>query len=94
MIYPQLAQRVEYVGELAVIIKDQIKGVSENEALDHIRAYHIRLPVETDIKNLIEDYFLNNPTGTFPERVESHYYSVMLACLSIDYFKSALWLPQ
>ncbi len=50
--------------------------------------YHIRWPVETGIKDLVENYFLNNPPGTSPEKVESHYYCVMLARLTIDYFLS------
>ena len=29
--------------------------------------YHIRWPVETGIKDLVENYFLNNPPGTSPE---------------------------
>jgi hypothetical protein len=57
-------------------------------------SYHIRWPVETGIKDLIENYFLNKPTGTSPEKVETHYYCVMLARLTIDYFKSVLCVPQ
>jgi len=57
-------------------------------------AYHIRWPIETGIKDLIENYFLNKPTGTSPEKVEAHYYCVMLARLSIDYFRSLLCIPQ
>jgi hypothetical protein len=57
-------------------------------------SYHIRWPVETGIKDLIENYFLNNPTGTSPEKVEAHYYCVMLARLTIDYFRSVLCIPQ
>lgn len=53
-----------------------------------LNSYHIRWPVETGIKDLIENYFLNKPSGTSPEKVESHYYCVMLARLTIDYFKS------
>jgi hypothetical protein len=56
-------------------------------------SYHIRWPVETGIKDLIENYFLNKPTGTSPEKVETHYYCVMLARLTIDYFLSVLCLP-
>ena len=52
--------------------------------------YHIRWPVETGIKDLVENYFLNNPPGTSPEKVETHYYCVMLARLAIDYFLSVL----
>ena len=57
-------------------------------------SYHIRWPVETGIKDLIENYFLNKPLGTSPEKVEAHYYCVMLARLTIDYFKSVLCIPQ
>ena len=46
--------------------------------------------METGIKDLIENYFLNKPTGTSPEKVEAHYYCVMLARLTIDYFRSVL----
>ena len=53
-------------------------------------SYHIRWPVETGIKDLIENYFLNKPTGTSPEKIEVHYYCVMLARLTIDYFRSIL----
>ena len=60
---------------------------SPRKILDY---YHVRWPVETGIKDLIEDYFLNNPTGTSPEKVETHYYCVMLARLTIDYFLSVL----
>lgn len=52
-------------------------------------SYKIRWPVETGIKDLIENYCLNSPTGTSPEKVESHYYCVMLARLVVDYFLSA-----
>lgn len=57
-------------------------------------SYHIRWPVETGIKDLIENYFLNKPTGTSPEKVETHYYCVMLARLTVDYFRSVLCLPK
>jgi len=53
-------------------------------------SYHIRWPVETGIKDLMENYFLNKPTGTSPEKVETHYYCVMLARMTIDYFRSIL----
>jgi hypothetical protein len=53
-------------------------------------SYHIRWPVETGIRDLIENYFLNKPTGTSPEKVEVHYYCVMLARLTIDYFRSVV----
>ncbi len=57
-------------------------------------SYHVRWPVESGIKDLIENYFLNKPPGTSPEKVELHYYCVMLARLTIDYFKSVLYVPQ
>ena len=56
-------------------------------------AYHIRWPVETGIKDLIENYFLNHPTGTSPEKVEAHYYCVMLARLTVDYMRSVVCVP-
>jgi hypothetical protein len=59
-----------------------------------IDAYHLRWPVETGIKDLIENYFLNKPTGTSPEKIEVHYYCVMLARLVIDYFLAVLGEPQ
>lgn len=57
-------------------------------------SYHIRWPVETGIKDLIENYFLNKPTGTSPEKVETHYYCVMLSRLCIDYARSILCISQ
>jgi hypothetical protein len=57
-------------------------------------AYHIRWPVETGIKDLIENYFLNHPTGTSPEKVEAHYYCVMLARLTVDYMQSVVCVPS
>ncbi len=57
-------------------------------------SYHIRWPVETGIKDLIENYFLNKPTGTSPEKIETHYYCVMLARLTIDYIRSVLCIPK
>jgi len=59
-----------------------------------LNSYHIRWPVETGIKDLIQNYFLNKPTGTSPEKVETHYYCIMLARLTIDYFRSLLCVPQ
>ncbi len=50
--------------------------------------YHLRWPVETGIKDLIENYFLNKPTGTSAEKIELHYYCVMLARQVVDYFLS------
>lgn len=57
-------------------------------------AYHIRWPIETGIRDLIENYFLNKPPGTSPEKVETHYYCIMLARLAVDYFRSVLCIPQ
>lgn len=37
--YPKSSSRVDYEGELAVIIKDEIKDISEKEALKHILGY-------------------------------------------------------
>lgn len=59
-----------------------------------LHSYHIRWPVETGIKDLMENYFLNKPTGTSPEKVEAHYYCVMLARMTIDYFRSILCSAQ
>jgi transcriptional regulator with XRE-family HTH domain len=59
-----------------------------------LNSYHLRWPVETGIKDLVENYFLNKPTGTSPEKVEIHYYCIMLARLTIDHFRSSLCLPQ
>ncbi len=57
-------------------------------------SYHIRWPVETGIKDLIENYFLNKPPGTSPEKIEVHYFCVMLARLAIDYFRSVICVPK
>ena len=57
-------------------------------------SYHIRWPVETGIKDLIENYFLNKPPGTSPEKIEAHYFCVMLARLAIDYFRSVICIPK
>lgn len=59
-----------------------------------LNSYHIRWPVETGIKDLMENYFLNKPTGTSPEKIEAHYYCVMLARMTIDYFRSVLCSAQ
>lgn len=56
-------------------------------------SYHIRWPVETGIKDLVENYFLNKPPGTSPEKVETHYYCVMIARLIVDYFRTVLAEP-
>ena len=65
--------------------------LSPEKILDY---YHIRWPVETGIKDLIENYFLNNPPGTSPEKVEVHYYCVMLARLVFDFFLSVFCEPK
>jgi 2-keto-4-pentenoate hydratase/2-oxohepta-3-ene-1,7-dioic acid hydratase in catechol pathway len=39
ILYPRVATRVDYEGELAVVIKDRIKDVSESEALKHVFGY-------------------------------------------------------
>jgi len=59
-----------------------------------LNRYHLRWPVESGIKDLIENYFLNNPTGNSPEKVEMHYYCVMIARLLVDYFRSVLCEPR
>jgi len=57
-------------------------------------SYHLRWPVETGIKDLLENYFLDKAPGTSPDKVESHYYCVMLARLAIDYFLATLCEPK
>jgi 2-keto-4-pentenoate hydratase/2-oxohepta-3-ene-1,7-dioic acid hydratase in catechol pathway len=39
IIYPRIAKQVDYEGEVAAVIKDPIKDVSEVEALDHVLGY-------------------------------------------------------
>ena len=39
IVYPRVAERVDYEGEIAVVIKDTVKDVSEQEALDHVLGY-------------------------------------------------------
>jgi len=39
IIYPRIASRVDYEGELAVIIKDRLKDVPLDKALDHVLGY-------------------------------------------------------
>jgi 2-keto-4-pentenoate hydratase/2-oxohepta-3-ene-1,7-dioic acid hydratase in catechol pathway len=39
ILYPRVGQRVDYEGELALIIKDQIKDISQEEALQHVLGY-------------------------------------------------------
>ena len=51
-----------------------------------LNSYHLRWPVETGIKDLAENYFLNKPTGTSAEKSECHYYCVMASRLAIDLF--------
>ncbi|EFK11944.1 conserved hypothetical protein [delta proteobacterium NaphS2] len=41
-------------------------------------------------ENEIFPDYLNKPIGTSPEKVELHYYCVMLARMTIDYFRSIL----
>lgn len=49
-------------------------------------SYHLRWPVETGIKDLLENYFLNKPPGTSAEKTETHYYCIMAAKLAVDLF--------
>ena len=51
-----------------------------------LNSYHLRWPVETGIKDLAENYYLNKPTGTSAEKSEAHYYCVMASRLAIDFF--------
>ena len=67
---------------------------TDRAAVKILDSYHVRWPVETGIKDLTENYFLNKPTGTSPEKVEAHYYCVMLAKLTTDYFRSVLCMPH
>jgi 2-keto-4-pentenoate hydratase/2-oxohepta-3-ene-1,7-dioic acid hydratase in catechol pathway len=39
ILYPRVAQRVDYEGELALVVKDRVKDVSPEEALDHVLGY-------------------------------------------------------
>jgi len=39
ILYPKIAKQVDYEGELAVVIKDRIKDVSEQDALNHVLGY-------------------------------------------------------
>jgi len=39
VIFPRVARRVDYEGELAAVIKNKIKDVSEAEALQHVLGY-------------------------------------------------------
>jgi hypothetical protein len=56
--------------------------------------YHVRWPVETGIKDLIENYFLNKPIGTSAEKNETHYYCIMAARIAVDFFLTSLAEPQ
>jgi len=56
--------------------------------------YHIRWSVENGIKDLVENYYLDKPTGDSPEKVEVHYYCVMVARLLVDYFCSVFKEPR
>jgi len=57
-------------------------------------SYHIRWPVETGIRDLMENYFLNKPTGTSAEKNELHYYCVMAARLAVDLFLKHFITPR
>lgn len=39
IIYPKMSKRVDYEAELAVIIKDKIKNIKENEVMQHIEGF-------------------------------------------------------
>jgi len=39
ILYPRIAKQVDYEGELALVIKDRVKDISEQEALSHILGY-------------------------------------------------------
>ncbi len=39
ILFPRIARRVEYEGELALVIKDRVRDVSPEEALDHVLGY-------------------------------------------------------
>ncbi len=39
IIYPEISNRVDYEGELALIIKKKCKNVSESEAMDYVSGY-------------------------------------------------------
>lgn len=39
ILYPKIAERVDYEGEVAVVIKNRIKDISEEEALEHVLGY-------------------------------------------------------
>jgi hypothetical protein len=59
-----------------------------------LNSYHFRWPVETGIKDLVENYFLNKPTGTSAEKSETHYYCVMASRLAVDLFLETLAEPR
>jgi len=39
ILYPKVARRVDYEGELALVIKDRVKDVSPEKALEHVLGY-------------------------------------------------------
>jgi len=39
ILFPRVAQRVDYEGELAVVIKNRVKDITQEEALDHVLGY-------------------------------------------------------
>ncbi len=39
ILYPRIARQVDYEGELAVVVKDRVKDVSVEEALNHVLGY-------------------------------------------------------
>jgi len=39
IVFPRVAQRVDYEGEMAVVIKSRVKDVSPEEALKHVLSY-------------------------------------------------------
>ncbi len=59
-----------------------------------LNSYHLRWPVETGIKDLVQNYFLNSPIGTSAEKNEAHYYCIMAARLAVDYFLTKLAEPK
>jgi hypothetical protein len=96
-ILPETGKRFRFVVKQNIETNETRCFGSTNAHLSPITIldrYHIRWPVETGIKDLIENYFLNNPTGNSPEKVETHYYCVMSARLVVDYFRSVLCEPR
>ncbi len=39
IIYPKMSKRVDYEGELALVIKDKIKDIKESQAMKHIEGF-------------------------------------------------------